>query len=158
MLQIVSVGADPCVCPHFDASHLAERHRVSALHFAIWLFTGQTHGSVMHFTSLLFTGQTHGSAPTLNGLRINKPQAELTAFYPSKGHISQPKTRPSAMQKVTYTMAFFTQNICHLSSLRIKPCHSASCAVKDSSFIFHPTFTCETSVKDASCIFHPITY
>ena len=134
------VGADPCVCPHFDASHLTERHRVSAL----------------HFSSLLFTGQTHGSAPTLN-LRINKSYAELTPFYPSKGHISRPETPPSAMQKVAYTMAFFTQNICHLSFLHIKPCHSAFCAVKDASFIFHPTFTCETSVKDARSIFHPIT-
>ena len=95
--------------------------------------------------------------PYRNGLRINKSYAELTPFYPSKGHISRPETRPSAMQKVAYTMAFFTQNICHLSFLRIKPCHSASCAVKDASFIFHPTFTCETSVKDARSIFHPIT-
>ena len=96
--------------------------------------------------------------PYRNGLRINKSQAGLTAFHPSKGHISRPETRPSAMQKVAYTMAFFTQSICHLSFLRIKPCHSASCAVKDASFIFHPTFTCETSVKDARSIFHPINH
>ena len=55
-------------------------------------------------------------------------------------------------------MAFFAQNICHLSFLHIKPCHSASCAVKDASFIFHPTFTCETSVKNAQGIFHPINH
>lgn len=58
------VGADPCVRPHFDASHLTERHRVSALHFTIWIFTWQTRRSAMHFASPLFTGQTHGSAPT----------------------------------------------------------------------------------------------
>ena len=92
------VGADTRVCPHFDASHLTERHRVSAL----------------HFSSLLFTGQTHGSAPTLN-LRINKSYAELTPFYPSKGHISRPETPPSAMQKVAYYYGVFHAK--HLSSL-----------------------------------------
>ncbi len=91
------VGADPCVCPHFDASHLTERHRVSALHFTIWIFTWQT----------------RRSAPTLN-LRINKPYAELTPFYPSKGHISRPKTPPSAMQKVAYYYDVFHAK--HLSS------------------------------------------
>lgn len=52
--------------------------------------------------------------PYRNGLRINKPYAELTPFYPSKGHISRPKTPPSAMQKVAYYYDVFHAK--HLSS------------------------------------------
>ena len=41
------------------------------------------------------------------------------------------ETPPSALRKAAYIMAFFTQNICHPSFLRITSCYSVPCAVKD---------------------------